>query len=268
MGAPMIKAILPGSALTVVQAPPKWGVIAPPAHSAKKMSGVGMGVFAMVLAIHMGVFALLSTRAMTIATEPSTPGQGPLRVRLVSSKPEQAPQQPQPVVQPPPPPQSLPKPEKKVLSTEAPSQRVVEAAKPQPEPAPASPVPQPVAAPQAVPTWTVSDAPAAPAAAAPKQETLDLGGAPKQVGQIDCRVPKPDYPRAARRRGAVGTVTLRLTVDERGQVSAAIEQSSGFPDLDALARQAGQSAQCKPYLEGGRPVRVTALQPIHFVPAD
>jgi protein TonB len=81
-------------------------------------------------------------------------------------------------------------------------------------------------------------------------------------------VPRPEYPRAARRRGEAGTVTIRLNVDERGQVIASIERSSGFPELDASARQAAQSAQCKPYLEGGRPIRVTALQPISFVPAD
>lgn len=277
MSAQPITLILSGEARTVVQAEPSWVATSPPTLFKKRVSGVGVGVFALVLAIHMGLFALLGTRTLTIASpEQATPGHGPLRVRLVSSKPEPTP--PQPALQPPPPPaqpQPQPKPDKKVLSTEAPGQRVVEVAKPQPEPAPvaqapapAAVAPQPAAVPPPMVARAAADAPAGPVATAAKPDTLDLGSAPKQVGQIECRVPKPDYPRAARRRGDAGTVTIRLTVDERGQVSAAIERSSGFPDLDASARQAAQSAQCKPYLEGGRPIRVTALQPIHFVPAD
>lgn len=274
MSTPSITAVLPGDGRAVVQTEPRWEAALPPLLVENKVSGVGMGVFALVLAIHMGLFALLGTRTLTIASpEQASPGHGPLRVRLVSSRLESTPQQP--VVQPPPQTQTQPKPDKKVLSSESPSQRVVEAAKPQPEPspvaqppAPVPPVPQPAPAPQVVATPSATDAPAPPAATVPEQDVLGLGSAPKQVGQIECRVPKPDYPRAARRRGDAGTVTIRLTVDERGQVSASIERSSGFPDLDASARQAAQSAQCKPYLEGGRPIRVTALQPIHFVPAD
>ncbi len=241
------------------------------------MSGMAMAVFGLVLGVHVALIASMAVRTLTItSSEKPSAGNGPLRVRLVMSRPELA--APQPMVPPPPqpplPPQ--PKPDKKILSSEAPSPRVVEAAKPQPAPAqvptpmPIAPnpvPPNPMPAPQLAVVPALAEAPS-PAVTPHKSDATDAVSLPKQVGQIDCRVPKPDYPRAARRRGEAGTVTIRLTVDEHGQVSAALDRSSGFPDLDASARRAAESAQCKPYIEGGKPIRVTALQPIHFVPAD
>jgi periplasmic protein TonB len=272
MGAPTLSMGFSHDAGPVVHPAVRWGSAAPPPRTARKGSGLGLGVFALVFAVHMAMFALLGTQTLTISSpEQASAGNGPLRVRLVTSKPKPVAEKP---VVPPPAPQPRTQADQKVLTSEAPSPRVVEATKPQaalvPDPqAPVPSVPEPVAVPvqQAVAAQTAVATPSAAAAAA-KPDMLDLGNAPKQVGQIDCRVPKPDYPRLARRRGEAGTVSIRLTVDEHGRVSAAIERSSGFPDLDASARQAALSAQCKPYVEAGRPIRVTALQPFHFVPAD
>jgi periplasmic protein TonB len=238
----------------------------------EKMSGVTLGAFALVLAAHMALFTMLTQQNMTLSTHHPVPAKtGDVRVRLVSNKTEAV--APQQVAPPPKPPQA----EKKILSSEAPSQRVVEAPKPQAAPVlpnaapprdPVPPAPAQAPAPQVVAVAQTAAAAPSPLVAATKSDMLDTSKVPKQVGQLDCRVPKPDYPRAARRRGETGTAIIRLTVDERGQVSATLERSSGFPDLDVSARQAAQSAQCKPYVEAGQPIRVTAIQPFNFVPAD
>ncbi len=262
MNAPLMSVALPPGAQPLLPVSPAWRVATPGVMAEKKMSALGFGVFAVVLFAHLAAFALLITQTLSISTpEPAQSGTGPLRVRLVSSKPEpavaQTPVQPPRVTE-----------TKKILSSEAPSPRVVEAPKPEPVPVvPASVTPPPPTPSPATP------APAAPAAPSPaltagKPSSLDLGSAPKEVGQIECRIAKPEYPRSARRRGEVGTVMIRLTVDERGQVSVALERSSGFPDLDASARQTAAAAQCKPFIEGGRAIRVTALQPFNFVPSD
>lgn len=269
MNAPPLTPPLPEGAPPLVRNVTRWVAgVAPDVPAVGHNGAVGIGVFALVFFAHLAILTLVMTRTLTIsAPEQASAGAGPLRVRLVSNKPEPA-VPPQPVVQPPPP----PKPEKKILASEAPSNRVVEAPKPKPEPVPVQQVvaqPDPVLAPPApaAPAPAIA-APGQVAVAAGKPDALDLGAAPREVGQVECRVPKPEYPRSARRRGEAGTVSVRLTVDERGQVTAVLDRSSGFPDLDASARQAAQAAQCKPYREGGRAIRVTALQPFQFVPSD
>lgn len=259
---------VPGGAQALAWRTGNWVAgVAPERPEVEQGAGLGMGVFALVLFAHLVVLAVIATQTLTISTpEQSSAGSGPLRVRLVSSKPEPA--VPPQAVQPPPPPPH--KPEKKILASEAPSSRVVEAAKTKPDPVPVQQVaaapPDPAPASPAPAAAVATPGPAV--ANAGKPDALDLGSAPKEVGQIDCSVPKPEYPRSARRRGASGTVSIRLTVDERGQVSAVLDRSSGFPDLDASARQAALAAQCKPYREGGRAIRVTALQPFQFVPSN
>jgi periplasmic protein TonB len=244
-----------------------WGAAVKPEPVEKKMSALGLGVFAIVFFVHLLGLALLVTQTLSIsAPEQASAGNGPLSVRLVSSKPE-AVESPPPLK---PPPKPQPQQEKKILASEAPSPRVVEAPKTEPAPMPVpTPVQQAVAVPAAAPKPVAPVVPTlGPAVAAGKPNTLDLGAAPKEVGQIECRVPKPEYPRSARRRGETGTVSMRLTVDERGQVIAVIDRSSGFPDLDTAARQAALSAQCQPYIEAGRAIRVTALQEFTFVPSN
>lgn len=265
---------LAGDAARMVRHQVAWaGNGRPPERIDASGQGVGVGAFCLVALGHLGLAALALTQVLTVsAPEQASAGDhGPLRVRLVSNKPEPAVLQP--VVQPPPPPP--PKPEKKTLATEAPGKRVVEAPPPKPEPVPhVLPVAESVAPPQPVapPPAAAAAAVAAPGPAAPaagKPDALDLGAAPKEVGQISCSVPKPEYPRSSRRRGEAGTVSIRLVMDARGQVTKAeVEHSSGFPDLDASARRAALAAQCQPYRENGRAINVSALQPFQFVPSD
>lgn len=251
----------------VVQSVPHWQSAVSPATAPKRRRYSGAGVFVLVVLAHVGLLILAATQTLRIASsDQGKASNGPLRVNLVSTKLEQA--APQTVVQAPPPPQ--PRPEKKILASDAPSSRVVEAPKPRPDPTPVAQTVAQTAAPQQPAVLPSASAQAtAPnvATTASKPNSQDPG-VPREVGQVDCRVPKPEYPRSARRRGEAGTTSVRLTLDERAQVSAVIDHSSGFPDLDATALQAALAAQCKPYVEAGRPVRVTALQPFNFVPSD
>jgi len=194
---------------------------------------------------------------------------------LVASHPETA--QAVPV---PPKPEAKPieAPEKKVVASEAPQLRKVEQPKKSaPEAKPELPVqtPAPVVQPavQQVPA-TPAEAPvvAKPAVAAagnPEHTGVGAQAAPKEVGQLACRIPKPDYPRAARRQGQSGQVMVRLVVNEQGRVATAeVTKGSGFAALDEAARNAALAGSCEPYREGGNAIRVTALQAFNFVPGD
>lgn len=58
---------------------------------------------------------------------------------------------------------------------------------------------------------------------------------------------RPKYPEAARRRGAEGSVTLEVMVDESGRAGAVkIVRSSGFGELDSAAVKAVRGARFQP----------------------
>lgn len=261
---------LAADAAPIIRKPAQW--TAPGStrfQPASSGHGAGVGAFCLVALLHLGLLALALTQvlAVSVPEQAAAGANGPLRVRLVSSPTEpsrSAPAQPAPI-----PPQV--RPEKKLLAAEAPARRAVEVSPPKPDPAP---VVQPVAATEPVspPQPALASAVTAPgpaSAAAGKPDALDLGAAPKEVGQVSCVVPKPEYPRSARRRGEAGTVSIRLVMDARGQVTRAeVEHSSGFPDLDASARRAALAAQCQPYRDNGRAISVSALQPFQFLPSD
>jgi TonB family protein len=66
-------------------------------------------------------------------------------------------------------------------------------------------------------------------------------------------MPSPVYPPAARAVRAAGTVTVQVTVNEKGEVTAA-NAVSGHPLLRASAEQAARKAKFKPNLENGKAV--------------
>jgi protein TonB len=76
----------------------------------------------------------------------------------------------------------------------------------------------------------------------------------------------PPYPPIARRLGAEGKVTLRLTVSADGRVTQAdVETSSGRDELDQTARQWILAHWAyKPALENGVPVASHALATVTF----
>jgi TonB family protein len=69
-------------------------------------------------------------------------------------------------------------------------------------------------------------------------------------------LPDPVYPPVAKAARASGTVVVRVTVDEKGDVISA-EAVSGHPLLRAAAVAAARQAKFKPTLLNGKPVKVT-----------
>lgn len=75
----------------------------------------------------------------------------------------------------------------------------------------------------------------------------------------------PRYPEQARQRGWQGTVYLRLTLDEQGQVvRVEVDRSSGYPVLDAEAANAVRQWRAEPAQVNGRPVSSEELLPVRF----
>lgn len=111
------------------------------------------------------------------------------------------------------------------------------------------------------------DAPVAlpPAPASdPDQETLP----PRQVHEtpphLTHRYP-PTYPAAARAQGQSGTVTLRVSVDEDGDVTGVeIAQSSGVSALDRAALQSVRRWEYAPARRSGLPVPGVTTERIVF----
>ncbi|MEM5427022.1 TonB family protein [Cupriavidus oxalaticus] len=158
-----------------------------------------------------------------------------------------------------------PEPPKPKPKQETPPKQVkVTTPKPAPQP---KPTPQPVA--NLPPTPSAPEAPAAPPAppAPPEPAPAPVSAAPRAVGigEIQCTPPQPKYPSQSRRMGETGKTVVRLTTDEGGKViKTSVVSSSGSSRLDQAAVEAVQAMRCKPYMDNGRAVAVTAQQPIGF----
>jgi protein TonB len=111
--------------------------------------------------------------------------------------------------------------------------------------------------------------------AAPTQEpslpASSLGGSstgdPKtiSISQAQCSVPEPFYPNLSRRMSEEGKTMVRLFINESGTVEkVALAQSSGIQRLDQAALDAGMRVRCKPFIEFGKAIKVTAIQPYIF----
>jgi periplasmic protein TonB len=109
----------------------------------------------------------------------------------------------------------------------------------------------------------------------PSQESSlpasSLGGSstgdPKtiSISQAQCSVPEPFYPNLSRRMGEEGKTLVRLFINEAGIVEkVALAQSSGIHRLDQAALDAGMRVRCKPFIEFGKAIKVTAIQPYIF----
>lgn len=78
-------------------------------------------------------------------------------------------------------------------------------------------------------------------------------------------LPKPAYPAAARAVRAGGAVSVRVTVNEEGDVISA-QAVSGHPLLRAASEAASLTAKFKPTLIEGNPVSVSGIIVYNFVP--
>lgn len=79
------------------------------------------------------------------------------------------------------------------------------------------------------------------------------------------RLPKPEYPAAARAVRASGAVNVQVTINEQGNIISA-SAVSGHPLLRQAAEQAARDAQFAPTLLEGVPVSVTGVIVYNFVP--
>jgi protein TonB len=114
--------------------------------------------------------------------------------------------------------------------------------------------PPAVAAPVETPSPVVAAAPPKPAG--PRLVT---------TGIVPIRSPEPMYPTQSKGMGEHGKVTLRILINEKGlPANVQVEKSSGFPRLDAAAREAALRYLFKPYLEDGQAVAIFTLLPISF----
>ena len=76
---------------------------------------------------------------------------------------------------------------------------------------------------------------------------------------------RPDYPQGARKAGSEGTVVLRITIGADGDVgNVAIQESSGFPELDESAAQSVRTWQFDPAKLGDDPISSAVDLPIKF----
>jgi len=158
-----------------------------------------------------------------------------------AEEPRQAPQKPRPI--------EKPEPRQIVAETPviAPTDHVAPAPPPKPGPVIEAPSVQAV------------EAPPAPKAAGPVTLATELSVAcPERTA--------PAYPSLSRRHNEEGVVTLRVELNEIGQVvSARVNTTSSFPRLDEAALAAVRSWHCNPATRNGAPVRAVALQPFKFV---
>ena len=81
-------------------------------------------------------------------------------------------------------------------------------------------------------------------------------------------LPAPAYPAAAQAVRASGTVTVRVVVDETGEIVSATAVS-GHPLLKPAAVAAARRAKFSPTLLNGSPIRVTGILVYNFIlPTD
>ncbi len=110
--------------------------------------------------------------------------------------------------------------------------------------------------------------PESTATTAPATSGLAQAPLPITAARVDTRYldnPAPPYPPMSRRLGETGQVMLRVQVNAQGAVlDVAIEQSSGYPRLDAAARAAVMKWRFVPARQGDDTIGSYVLVPMRF----
>jgi TonB family protein len=78
-------------------------------------------------------------------------------------------------------------------------------------------------------------------------------------------LPRPAYPEEARRARAQGTVVIKVTLDEQGNVVAASDMCGSDPFLVNASLQSARAARFAPTKLAGQPVKVTGVITYNFV---
>jgi protein TonB len=104
---------------------------------------------------------------------------------------------------------------------------------------------------------------------APAAEMIAAAASTQLADELAVYCPQrtlPTYPPQSRRLREQGEVTLRVELDEDGQVRAAtVVRSSGSVRLDESAHDAVMTWRCTGARRDGRPVRAVAIQTLAFV---
>jgi TonB family protein len=77
-------------------------------------------------------------------------------------------------------------------------------------------------------------------------------------------LPKPNYPASAKARRATGSVTVRILVDEKGNVTEA-KALCGDDDLKSASEQSAKGAKFAPATIDGQPVKVSGFIVYNFL---
>ncbi|MBK7899860.1 MAG: TonB family protein [Azonexus sp.] len=196
--------------------------------------------WALVVALHgllLWGALVVSVRQEILTLPPS------IAVRLLPLLEEKKPE-------PPPPP---PKPQVPLRKTPPPAPQPILAAAPKAE-APASFV---------VPAQPPAPPPAP--IAAPPAPPVPLPVVAARFDADYLHNPKPIYPAIARRNGEEGKVLLKVRVSAEGSaLEVEVKQSSGFPRLDAAAREAVQRWRFVPARRGEEAIESSVVVPINF----
>ena len=91
---------------------------------------------------------------------------------------------------------------------------------------------------------------------------------PVEMGELNKKavtLPKPKYPEEARRLRASGKVTVKVVVDENGNVISATA-SDGPAPLRAAAEEAARLAKFEPVIQGGITVKISGFLTYVFAP--
>lgn len=103
-----------------------------------------------------------------------------------------------------------------------------------------------------------------PLPAPPPSPPVEIDAGLEEATALEGNEP-PLYPAGARRRSAEGQLTLRLKIDDRGQVvEATVAISSGVEAFDKAALKALSTWKFNPARKGNRPVASELLIPVEF----
>jgi protein TonB len=136
-------------------------------------------------------------------------------------------------------------------------------ARAEPEARPAAPLAPPAesAAPAAREEVRASE----PAPSAPPTVAARAAVSPPDYRAAYLNNPAPPYPRAARRSGDQGTVTLRVRVSTEGApAQVELDRSSGSNILDAAALEAVKRWRFAPARRGSEPIEAWVIVPVVF----
>lgn len=84
------------------------------------------------------------------------------------------------------------------------------------------------------------------------------------VRPVPVKTPPPAYPTEMRRDGIAGTVTVKIVVDEKGNVAECSISKSTRSEFEQPALEAIKSWKFKPASKDGTPVRANIIVPVQF----